>query len=367
MVSIPSIRLSSIGNLGHFQPPRRMDNSPIIGVPPLYHLFRLLEDEDIDVTSESAATAANRWRQSYVKSSIRSPRGVVAEVGNATLPLTANEVWGGVKRSASTTRPSTVSAAAAVNATAVPTETTTTTTITTTTEKVTTTTAAATDSTSGVILQSQSTADSTENGSIENPNLIMTFIEENVNELEKFIDVAKNEMNELLTMIIDDEFNHPLNSIIQYRKRLDAIATDFSGPTVASTTRPSTVSAAAAVNATAVPTETTTTTTITTTTEKVTTTTAAATDSTSGPSSQFVSASLADAAALSGNSAVFYGSRQEPQTAKTTLNLELRDLRNPEYIQQLWEAPSVLYSLVLFVRPALREMERTLHSGGSDF
>jgi hypothetical protein len=48
---------------------------------------------------------------------------------------------------------------------------------------VTTTTAAATNSTSGVILQSQSTADPTENGSIEIPNLIMTFIEE-VNILE---------------------------------------------------------------------------------------------------------------------------------------------------------------------------------------
>ncbi|EFX62317.1 hypothetical protein DAPPUDRAFT_270626 [Daphnia pulex] len=47
LVSVPSIRLSSIGNLGHFQPPWRMDNSPIFGVPPLYHLFRLLEDEDI--------------------------------------------------------------------------------------------------------------------------------------------------------------------------------------------------------------------------------------------------------------------------------------------------------------------------------
>ncbi|EFX63440.1 hypothetical protein DAPPUDRAFT_268432 [Daphnia pulex] len=33
---------------------------------------------------------------------------------------------------------------------------------------------------------------------------------------------------------------------------------------------------------------------------------------------------------------------------------------NPEYIQQLWVAPSVIYSLVLFVRPALREMERSL-------
>jgi hypothetical protein len=48
---------------------------------------------------------------------------------------------------------------------------------------VTTTTAAATDSTSGVILPSQSNADPTENGSIEIPNLIMTFIEE-VNILE---------------------------------------------------------------------------------------------------------------------------------------------------------------------------------------
>ncbi|EFX75939.1 hypothetical protein DAPPUDRAFT_249662 [Daphnia pulex] len=42
-------------------------------------------------------------------------------------------------------------------------------------------------------------------------------------------------------------------------------------------------------------------------------------------------------------------------------------LSNPEYIQQLWVAPSVIYSLVLFVRPDLREMEWSLHSGGSGF
>ncbi|XP_046463000.1 uncharacterized protein LOC124209148 isoform X3 [Daphnia pulex] len=155
--------------------------------------------------------------------------------GQAAGPTVAQNIT-----TTSTIRP-TVSAAAAVNAnvsatiastiasttqptatttgipTAVPTETTTTTTITTTTEKVTTTTAAATDGTSGVILQSQSTDDDpTENGSIDIPNLIMTFIEDAVNEFDKSINLAANKMNQV---------NQALNSIIQYRKQLDAIST----------------------------------------------------------------------------------------------------------------------------------------------
>ncbi len=39
-------RLSSSGNLDRFQPPRRMDSSLNIGIPPRYRPFRLLEDED---------------------------------------------------------------------------------------------------------------------------------------------------------------------------------------------------------------------------------------------------------------------------------------------------------------------------------
>ncbi|XP_046652040.1 uncharacterized protein LOC124342880 [Daphnia pulicaria] len=44
----------------------------------------------------------------------------------------------------------------------------------------------------------------------------MTFIEEAVNELDKSINLAANDVNQL---------NQALNSIIQYRKQLDAIAT----------------------------------------------------------------------------------------------------------------------------------------------
>ncbi len=39
-------RLSSGGSLDRFQPPRRMDSSLNIGIPPRYRRFRLVEDED---------------------------------------------------------------------------------------------------------------------------------------------------------------------------------------------------------------------------------------------------------------------------------------------------------------------------------